>query len=91
MAKKFDMREFVLKNLYGGYCNGSFTYQQVSIFATNYSIKGIISQEDVADLMAKIDAYIEEQKQKAEEELLESDENDIATSESNGDNEVESH
>lgn len=89
MAKKFDMREFVLKNLYGGYCNGSFTYQQVSIFATNYSIKGIISQEDVADLMAKIDAYIEEQK--TEKELLVSDENDIATSESNGDNEVESH
>lgn len=89
MAKKFDMREFVLKNLYDGYCNGSFTYQQVSIFATNYSIKGIFSQEDVADLMAKIDAYIEEQK--TEKELLVSDENDIATSESNGDNEVESH
>jgi hypothetical protein len=67
MAKKFDMREFVLKNLYNGYCNGSFTYQQVSIFATNFVIKGIISQEDVADLMAKIDAYIEEQKQNTEE------------------------
>lgn len=67
MAKKFDMREFVLKNLYDGYCNGSFTYQQVSIFATNYAIKGIISQDDVIELMAKIDAYIEEQKKKTEE------------------------
>jgi translation elongation factor EF-Tu-like GTPase len=67
MAKKFDMREFVLKNLYDGYRNGSFTYQQVSIFATNFAIKGIISQEDVIELMAKIDAYIEEQEKKTEE------------------------
>ncbi len=67
MAKKFDMREFVLKNLYDGYCNGSFTYQQVSIFATNFATKGIISQDDVIELMAKIDAYIEEQEKKAEE------------------------
>jgi hypothetical protein len=67
MAKKFDMSEFVLKNLYDGYCNGSFTYQQVSIFATNFAIKGIISQEDVIELMAKIDAYIEEQEKKTEE------------------------
>ena len=68
MAKKFDMREFVLKNLYDGYCNGSFSYQQVSIFATNYALKGIISQDDVVELMAKIDAYIEEQKKETEEE-----------------------
>ena len=80
MAKKFDMSEFVLKNLYDGYCNESFTYQQVSIFATNYTLKGIISQENVIELMAKIDAYIEEQEQKAGEDLQESNENDIAKS-----------
>ena len=44
-----------------------FSYQQVSIFATNYALKGIISQEDVIELMAKIDAYTEEQEKKTEE------------------------
>lgn len=63
----FDFREFVLKNLYDGYCNGSFTYQQIAIFASNYMTRGYISQEDVVELMAKIDAYNEEQKKKTEE------------------------
>jgi hypothetical protein len=46
----FDLKEFVLGNLKKGFDNGSFTAEQVAIYAVNYSIKGIISSDDVATL-----------------------------------------
>ena len=38
----FNLREFIKNNLTSGYSNGSFTKEQVNIFALNYLMKGQI-------------------------------------------------
>ena len=43
---KFDLAKFIKNNLTSGYSNGSFTKEQVNIFALNYLMKGQIEQED---------------------------------------------
>lgn len=42
----FNLAEFIKYNLIGGYSNGSFTKEQVNIFALNYLTKGQIVQKD---------------------------------------------
>lgn len=44
----FSLKEFVVKNLIDGVKNGSFTKQYASILATNYVLKNLLSEEDVA-------------------------------------------
>ena len=44
----FNLKEFVLNNLINGVKNGSFSKQYASILATNYVLKGLLSEEDVA-------------------------------------------
>ena len=45
------MADFLKGNLITGFQNGSFTEQQVSIFATNYLTKGMLEQEDFEEIM----------------------------------------
>ena len=47
----FNMAEFLKVNLITGFQNGSFTGQQVSIFAMNYLMKGMLEQEDFEEVM----------------------------------------
>ena len=47
----FNMAEFLKGNLITGFQNGSFTEQQVSIFATNYLMKGMLKQTDFEEIM----------------------------------------
>ena len=47
----FNMADFLKRNLITGFQNGSFTEQQVSIFATNYLMKGMLKQEDFEEVM----------------------------------------
>lgn len=58
----FNFREFVLNNLINGVKNGSFTKEYASILATNYLLKGILSQEDIArfDSETTIEEVIDE-------------------------------
>lgn len=42
----FNLSEFIVNNLTSGYSNGSFTLEQVNIFALNYLAKGYIVQAD---------------------------------------------
>ncbi len=46
----FNLAEFIKTNLSSGFSNGSFTEQQVNIFAINYLMKGQISQSDFDEI-----------------------------------------
>lgn len=43
----FNLAEFVKTNLINGFRNGSFTEEQVNIFAANYLLKGVLTEADV--------------------------------------------
>lgn len=44
----FNLKEFILNNLIKGVKNGTFTKEYASILATNYYIKGILNEQDLA-------------------------------------------
>lgn len=44
----FNLKEFIINNLIKGVKNKSFSKEYASILATNYFLKGIISEEDLA-------------------------------------------
>lgn len=46
----FDLTEFIKTNLKSGYDNGSFSLEQVNIFALNYLMKGQITQADFDEI-----------------------------------------
>ena len=41
----FNAEEFLKENLLNGFSKGSFTSEQVKIYAFNYKLKGYISEE----------------------------------------------
>ena len=41
----FNQSKFIIDNLTKGFANGSFSTEQVNIFAMNYKLKGLISDE----------------------------------------------
>lgn len=46
----FNIADFLKTNLKSGYDNGSFTLEQVNIFALNYLMKGQITQADFDEI-----------------------------------------
>lgn len=46
----FNIAEFIKTNLKSGYDNGSFSLEQVNIFALNYLMKGQITQADFDEI-----------------------------------------
>lgn len=46
----FDLKEFVKANLLAGFGNGSFTMEQVNIYAANYLLKGVFTEADVIEV-----------------------------------------
>jgi hypothetical protein len=50
----FDIAQFINENLKSGYDNGSFTKEQVNIFALNYLSKGQISQADFDEIQGHL-------------------------------------
>lgn len=46
----FNLAEFIVSNLTSGFSNGSFTQEQVNIFALNYLMKGLIEQSDFDEI-----------------------------------------
>lgn len=61
----FNLKEFILNNLIKGVKNGTFTKEYASILATNYYIKGILNEEDLArfDEETKEEEPVEEEAQ----------------------------
>ena len=43
----FNLKEFIINNLINGVKNKTFSKEYASILATNYLIKGILSEEDI--------------------------------------------
>ena len=56
----FDIADFIKSNLKSGYDNGSFTKEQVNIFALNYLSKGQISQDDFDEIQLHLNPITEE-------------------------------
>lgn len=46
----FNLKDFVKTNLLAGFQNGSFTKEQVNIFASNYLLKGVFVEADVIEI-----------------------------------------
>lgn len=56
----FNLAGFVKENLKSGYSNGSFTKEQVNIFALNYLMKGQIEQVDFDEIQEFLNPREEE-------------------------------
>lgn len=50
----FNQAEFVKENLIGGFHRGTWNEFQVNIFAMNYQLRGVITQDDYNDIMNAI-------------------------------------
>lgn len=51
----FDMRSFIKTNLLNGYHNGSFTKEQVAIYAINYVARGWLTEGDLIEIQEAIE------------------------------------
>lgn len=56
----FDIAEFIKTNLKSGYDNGSFSLEQVNIFALNYLMKGQITQADFDEIQLHLNPIANE-------------------------------
>ena len=56
----FNLREFIINNLIKGVKNKSFSKEYASILATNYFIKGILSEKDIMKFDAETTEIVED-------------------------------
>ena len=49
-----NLAEFVKGNLISGFQNGSFTLEQINIYALNYRTRGIITQADFDEIQLAV-------------------------------------
>lgn len=58
----FNLKEFIIGNLINGVKKNSFSKEYASILATNYLIKGILTEEDIQrfDEETKVEEVVEE-------------------------------
>lgn len=58
----FNIKEFTLNNLINGVNNKSFSKEYASILATNYLLKGFLSEEDIQkfDEATKVESVTED-------------------------------
>ena len=69
----FNLKEFITKNIVNGVKNGTFAKEYGNIMAVNYLTKGILNEEDVANIDTQLTAWEESQSKPEEsepEELL---------------------
>lgn len=70
----FNLKEFILSNLINGVNNNSFSKEYASILATNYLLKGILSEEDIQrfdEETTKEEEIIEDPIEEIKEEISE--------------------
>lgn len=65
---KFNLKNYVIKNLVKGFEDGSFSESEVMRLCIGYLTKGILTEEDVAEVDAQITEIIESREQEAEYE-----------------------
>ena len=51
----FDLEEFLKTNLIEAYRTSSFNEVQINIFATNYLMKGVLSQDGFNEILQAIE------------------------------------
>lgn len=56
----FDYGKFVIDNLKSGFENGSFSAEQVNIFAVNYKLKGLITDEQFNEVVEFVSPAVTE-------------------------------
>lgn len=76
----FNLKEFVLSNLINGVNKNSFSKEYASILATNYLLKGILSEEDIQrfDEETTKEEIIEEPIEEIKEEIPEEENSENA-------------
>ena len=47
----FDYGKFIIDNLKIGFANGSFSAEQVNIFAMNHKLKGLLTDEQFNEIV----------------------------------------
>ena len=57
----FNLKEFIVKNIVNAVKNGIFAKEYANITAVNYLVKGILTEEDIANIDSQITAWEEEQ------------------------------
>lgn len=57
----FNLKEYIVKNIINGVKNGTWSKEYAGIMAVNYLVKGILTEDDVANIDAQITAWEEEQ------------------------------
>ena len=62
----FNLKEFTTKNIVNGIKNGTFSKEYGNIMAVDYLVKGILTEDDIANIDAKITAWEAEQVSKEE-------------------------
>lgn len=70
MAKKFDLVEYIKRNLINGYKDGTWTESKVSQLCIGYLDKGHLTVEDIAEIDAEIQA-IKAEREAALNEVVE--------------------
>ena len=57
----FNLKEFITKNIVNGVKNGTWSKEYACIMATNYLVKGILNEEDVANIDTQFTIWEESQ------------------------------
>lgn len=75
----FNLKEFIINNLIKGVKNKSFSKEYASILATNYFLKGILSEEDLARFDLETTEVAEEPVEETTDSAIEPVEENTAT------------
>ena len=51
----FNLEEFIIENLIGGYISNTFNEYQVNIYASGYMLKGAITEEGFNEILQAIE------------------------------------
>lgn len=56
-----NLSTYLKNNLMGGYANGSFTAEQVSIYSVNYLLNGRLTQADFDEIQEMLNPTVVEE------------------------------
>ena len=63
----FNQSKFIIDNLTNGFANGSFSAEQVNIFAMNYKLNGLNSDEQFNEIVEFVSPVEEAEAVESEE------------------------
>ena len=65
----FNIQSFIVTNIVNGVKNNTFSREYASIMAVNYLLKGVLSEENIADIDAQLTAWELEKETVIEENI----------------------